>query len=137
MKDRGFTLPELMVALVIMAIIMISIGNVTTMMVRQGLQSEVKSEVAGDTVVALDVIQRDVEGATYLCANGGACASPLAATPGNAFGLRFDWSHNMGNLPADTNCAVAGGGCTYDNMAKIELYDLLRGRKPVRQPLAI
>lgn len=106
MKKRGFTIAELMIALVVMAIIMISIGNVTTMMVRQDLQSAVKSEVAGDTVVALDLMQRDIEYATYLSLTS---IYPGKPAPGNAFGVCGDWSSDR------TGPAT---GAQYDSLAK-------------------
>jgi prepilin-type N-terminal cleavage/methylation domain-containing protein len=107
MKNRGFTIAELMIALVIMAIIMITIGNVTTTMTRQTLQAQVKSQVAGETGIALDQMERDIGYATYLYPN--AILGGLNA--GNAFGVCGDWSSDM-NGPAAGGRYDASSGIT-------------------------
>ncbi|MBI3553303.1 MAG: prepilin-type N-terminal cleavage/methylation domain-containing protein [Elusimicrobia bacterium] len=82
---RGFSLIELLIAVSLAVVVMLAIVSVSTNMVRQHLQASHKGEVNGQTLAALDRMNKDIEGASYLFI-------PTTATPtGDTVGGCYNW----------------------------------------------
>ncbi|MBI5624900.1 MAG: prepilin-type N-terminal cleavage/methylation domain-containing protein [Elusimicrobia bacterium] len=100
-KRRGFTLVELLIALALSSTVLIALMSVLASLLRSHVDTTLKGEVSGWTVLALDQLNREVEEATFI-------AAPAPKTSGNVLSGCTNFSRVLYDAVCTGSCPGEG-----------------------------